>query len=166
MARKEDDQVTRSISSDVLMYTAMDNLTISVEGRARLESILPEGTDHFPSSLDSVGRWSAAFLQHTNHVPQAQLRVLHQSMENHEPNMVGYVPSQCCFKLSYPLPTIDSRCVDGFVRKAESGVQCLGPSFQPFLQCRLQRYQHRLRHQQNQIHAAVFSVTCHLANET
>lgn len=76
--RRDDLRANRSQSSDVSMYTAMSNLTISIEGRARLESILPEGTDHFPSSLDSVGYWSAAFLQHaiiTFQEPNSEWRI-------------------------------------------------------------------------------------------
>lgn len=36
---------------------------LSAESRARIESILPSGTDHFPKSLDKEGHWSAAFLR-------------------------------------------------------------------------------------------------------
>lgn len=54
-APRADDRASRSQSSDVSMYTAMGNLNLSVEGRARLESIMPEGTDLFPTSLDIVG---------------------------------------------------------------------------------------------------------------
>lgn len=36
---------------------------LTAEGNACLMSILPSGTDHFPASLDTIGRWSAAFLR-------------------------------------------------------------------------------------------------------
>lgn len=60
---RNEDRPGKSIATDASMHTAREFPTLSVEGRAWVTSILPTGSDHFPTSLDEVGHWNAAFLQ-------------------------------------------------------------------------------------------------------
>lgn len=61
--RRDYDRRDQSQIDDILMQANLERPSLSMEGVARLESILPSGSDEFPESLDASGRWSAAFLR-------------------------------------------------------------------------------------------------------
>ncbi|KZP19219.1 hypothetical protein FIBSPDRAFT_955542 [Athelia psychrophila] len=116
----------RSIASEVAMTSPTAVNALTAEGNACLTSILPSGTDHFPASLDTVGRWSAAFLREASfafpdtrtewrflHPDWAATRLLNAALSFHMPLRLEFPASAIAHfarqKASYSATELASR---------------------------------------------------------
>lgn len=116
------DRGNRSHVVDVQMSAAPPIQSLSPEGAARLNFVLPSGNDHFPKSLDAEGRWNEVFLQQaviSFKEPNAEWRIRAWRVRNPDWPATRLLNAALSFHIPFRLE-IPSSAVNMFARQKSS----------------------------------------------